>query len=45
MEILSFKNSNLSCNPIKLAKTRGFRLDRNIIADILPSAKGKTKNI
>ena len=39
MQILSFKKSYFSITPLKLSKL-GFRLDRNIIAEIFPCLEG-----
>jgi hypothetical protein len=40
MEVLSFKNSYLSYAPLIVGKKKGFRLDRNIIAEVLPMYPG-----
>jgi len=39
MEIMSFKKSYFSITPLKLSKL-GFRLDRNIVAEVFPCLEG-----
>ena len=41
MSFLDFKNSYLSYSPIYANKQNGFRLDRYIIAEVLPAYKNK----
>lgn len=42
MQCLSFKKSYFSITPLKLAKL-GFRLDRNIVAEVFPCLEGEVK--
>ena len=39
---LVFKNSYLTYTPFQVSKKKGFRLDRHIIAEILPIHRNKS---
>ena len=41
IQILSLKQSYNSTTPIKFAKKKGFRMDRNILSEVLPKFIGK----
>lgn len=45
INILSFRDSHVSMAPIKISKNKGFRMDRNILAEILPTVKNKCVTI
>ncbi|KRX05854.1 hypothetical protein PPERSA_03791 [Pseudocohnilembus persalinus] len=41
----SYLDSHVSMAPIKISKNKGFRMDRNILAEILPTIKNKCVTI
>lgn len=42
MEVMSFKQSYITINPIRFNNLNGIRMDRNIVAEVLPFNIGKS---